>query len=100
MRVRRGSVATSSRPREGTVAALDVGERAPGRGRATQARRGSGDVAADLVAVAGLDDELPVDDTLASCVQLSLSTPRAASPTVVESGLVVHASDRRICHHA
>ena len=49
------------------------------------------DVAADLVAADVLDDELPVDDTLAACVQLSLSTPPPASPTVLESGLVVHA---------
>jgi hypothetical protein len=34
------------------------------------------DVTADLVAAAVLDDELPVDDTLAACVQLSLSTHR------------------------
>ena len=47
--------------------------------------------AVDLVAAAVLDDELSIDDTLAACVQLSLSTPPPASPTVALSGLVVHA---------
>jgi hypothetical protein len=47
------------------------------------------DVAVDLVAAAVLDDELSIDDTLAACVQLSLSTPPPASPTVALSGLVV-----------